>query len=127
MYSLVVNKMCPLHNLIHLLDSFRHFTNITHTKVEEYNSCNRRFNDYLTMLAGVKDDHLDVCRNENGTSECNCHEYLYNTPVELINEILATIALSYIINFEYYKGDQSTDFEDMSCTNCKWYEESESL
>lgn len=104
--------MCPLHNLIRLLDSFKHFKNVTKTKVEEYESCALRFRKYMSSLERVENGHLATCDNV----DCSCYEYLYETPKRLIDEIIKIIAVSYIINFEYVRmGAVERGFTDMSC------------
>lgn len=109
-----VSAMCPLSNLIYLMDSYKQFTKVTKTKVEEYNSCRVRYEEYLTTTVSVRDGHLVTCPRKD---EYCCREYLYNTVPSLIDEILESIAVPYIINFRY-EGDG--DFIDMSCSTCYW-------
>lgn len=120
-HCLVAGKMCPLRNLIHLLDSFKHFVDVSQTKSEEYESCRRRFNEYLDLVKYRKDGHLNTCSNfgKEPSTECDCHDYMYNTPLRMIQEIVDSIAVSYMINFEHPK----TEFKDMYCTQCAWNED----
>lgn len=98
------------------MESFKHFKNVTQTKEAEFNSCQQRYHNYMHLLANVKDGHLDICPNfATDKTKCECHEYLYMTPIRLIKEIVDTIAVSYIINFEHVK---QAVFEDSSCTVC---------
>lgn len=115
--------MCPLHNIIRLLDSFEHFTLVTRTKATEYRSCHSRYIEYMTLTQNVKDGHLAKCTNyasPNSIEDCECKNYLYNTLPGLIQEILNHIAISYIINFKYISSSakQGDEFVDMSCTEC---------
>lgn len=107
--------MCPLSNLIHLLDSYEHFTKVTNTKFKEYVSCRLRFNEYMEKVGNVRNGHLLTCKNSGESKNC-CKEYLYNTVPVLIDEVLETIAVPYIINFTY--GDN--EFLDNCCTECQW-------
>lgn len=103
-----------------MLDSFEHFKNITQSKDKEFKSCKRRFCEYLDLIALRKNGHLNTCANYDtaGEAPCECHDYMYMTPVNLIREIVDTIAVSYIINFEHVRSDDGV-FGDMSCSNCE--------
>lgn len=111
--------MCPLSNLIHLLDSFEIFKDYTKTKVTEYESCRRRFNTYMHLMGDSKNGHLKKCiyydDHDSESYYCDCDDYMYRTPLLLAQEIVDIIAIAYIINFTHPKA---AVFEDWFCDKC---------
>lgn len=88
--------MCCLNNLKSLLSVFERFVAVTRIKRNQFLDVQTKANFIVYMIEHVKDGHLEPCTREE---MCECKEYIYKAPKDLVDEIIDIMAVPYAMNF----------------------------